>query len=183
VDWAVALAAGYVATKITDQAQRALWQATPECEKAREPDVPDGSSARSAARLLCEWCSIEPTHERLSRLKTVVHYGLGLGWGSIYGFLRRRDSMRPLAAGVLTGTSLSLVIDEALNPLLGITPPAHRYPASSHARGFLTHLIYGLAVAAAAEGLHRLVSHGQARWSMLEADSDSPPRLAVTARR
>lgn len=166
-DWAIALAAGYVATKLTDQAQRALWQATPESEKAREPQTQDGSSARSAARLLCEWCGFEPTDQRLRRLKKVVHYGLGLGWGSVYGFLRRRDGMSPLAAGIATGSSLSIIIDEGLNPVLGITPPPKAYPPSSHARGLATHLVYGLAVAVTAEGLHRLAHHGQARWSMI----------------
>lgn len=156
-DWGIALAAGYVATKVTDGAQGALWNATPATEKAREPAVAETSSARSAAHLLCDWCGLEPTERRVARLKRALHYGLGLGWGTVYGLSRRRAGANPLAAGVLTGTSLSLIVDEALNPLLGITPPARAYPASSHLRGLLTHLIYGLAVAACAEPLYRLL--------------------------
>jgi hypothetical protein len=161
-DWAVALAAGYVATKVTDRAQRALWRATPKSEKAREPEAPQGSSAKSAAQLLCEWCGITPTEPRLRLLKQSIHYGLGIGWGSIYGFLRRQSKMTPIGAGVVTGTSLSLIIDEALNPALGITPPAREYPTSSHIRGLFTHLVYGLALAAVAEGLYRLAQQPRA---------------------
>lgn len=157
-DWGIALIAGYLATRVTDRAQRALWRVTPDCEKAREPATRDQSSAQAAARLLCHWGHIEPTDARLRRLKKVVHYGLGLGWGGVYGWLRRNRRVDPLSAGVITGLSLSLVVDETLNPVLGITPPPQAYPTSSHLRGLATHLVYGLTVAVAAEGLHRLAS-------------------------
>lgn len=155
-DWAIALVAGYFATRVTDRAQSLLWRATPEHEKAREPAGSETSSARSAARLLCVWCGLRPTEPRVRVFKKGLHYGLGLGWGTVYGYSRRRAGARPLLSGVLTGTSLSLIVDEGLNPLLGITPAPRKYPASSHLRGLLAHLVYGLAVACCAEPLYRL---------------------------
>ncbi|QKT02629.1 hypothetical protein HUS23_01725 [Ectothiorhodospiraceae bacterium 2226] len=162
-DWAIALAAGYLATKVTEQAQVLLWRATPPSARAREPRLPEGSSARQAARLVCDAAGIEPRPERLGFMKRCIHYGLGLGWGSVYGFLRRRSRMRPLGAGIVAGASMSLIVDETLNPALGITPPSEAYPASAHLRGFASHLVYGLALAGAAEGLHWLVERAGRR--------------------
>jgi hypothetical protein len=154
VDLGIGMLAGLLATKITDRAQHLLWKATPASEKAREPST-EGSSAQSAAALLCRAVGAEPNERELGVLKNIVHYGLGAGWGSLYSFMRRYSGMSPLGAGIATGSSLSLIIDEALNPALGITPPSSAYPVSSHLRGYLTHLVYGLAIAVTAEALHR----------------------------
>jgi uncharacterized membrane protein YagU involved in acid resistance len=156
VDLAVGVAAGLVATRVTDRAQRALYRLTPPSEKAREPDFPQGSSAMVAAQKTVELLDVEPDEDGLKALKSAIHYGLGLGWGALYGLLRRYSQMTPIGAGTVTGASLSLIIDEALSPALGITAPSRCYPVSSHARGLLTHLIYGLVLAAVAEGLYRL---------------------------
>lgn len=150
----IGMLAGLFATKVTDRAQRALWKATPASEKDEEPNV-ESSSAQSAASLLCRHFGIEPTERELRILKNAVHYGLGAGWGSLYGLMRRYSGMTPIGAGFATGASLSLIIDEALNPALGITPPSRAYPVSSHVRGFMTHLVYGFSIALAAEAFHR----------------------------
>ena len=47
--------------------------------------------------------------------------------------------------------------NEALCPALGLSAPNRCYPASSHVRGFVTHLVYGLALAASAEALYRVI--------------------------
>lgn len=150
----IGILAGLVATEVTDRAQHVLWKATPASEKVREPSLEE-SSAGSAAVRLCQALGVEPNDRELGILKNLVHYGLGAGWGSLYGLMRRYSGMSPLGAGIATGSSLSLIIDEALNPALGITPPSSAYPASSHLRGYLTHLIYGLTIAVTAEALHR----------------------------
>ena len=59
---------------------------------------------------------------------TAVHYGLGMAWGPVYGLLRRHGRMQPLGAGVLTGASLSLIVDEGLSPALGFSAPNRDYP-------------------------------------------------------
>lgn len=183
LDWAIALIAGYIATKVTDGAQRALWRATPESEKAREPETLHPSSAKSAAHLLCERCGITPTEPRLRLFKKIIHYGLGVGWGSVYGLLRRESDMSARGAGIAAGASMSLIVDEALNPMFGITPPARAYPASAHVRGLLTHLVYGFALAVAAEGMYRLVRSGGAhrRGAGRPPASSSPLVMPVRA--
>src|SRR3954451_21678651 len=88
------------------------------------------------------------------------HYGLGMAWGPMYCLLRRHGGMQPLGAGALTGTTLSLIVDEGLAPALGFSAPNRDYPALTHVRGLLNHLAYGAAVAVTAEVLYRLTDTG-----------------------
>lgn len=178
IDWVAGLAGGYLATKVTDRAQRALWRATPQPEKAREPDLPEGSSAGAAARQLSQQVDAVPTERQLQLTKRGIHYGLGISWGWTYCLLRRYSGMSAPGAGIATGMILSLVVDEALNPALGITARSRTYPVSAHVRGFLTHIVYGLSVAAAAEALHRLGRYGS-QW----AEPSNPQRTIRTDRR
>lgn len=168
LDAAIGLAAGCVATKVTDLAQPSLSKATPESEKAREPEMPAGGSAMSAACKAVDLADVNAGQCELKTLRTVIHYGLGASWGLLYVFLRRNSGMSALGAGVVNGTALSLIIDEMVNPALNITPEASAYPMSSHLRGLVAHLIFGAAVAAASEVLH-LATTGNRNWSSREA--------------
>ncbi len=54
--------------------------------------------------------------------------------------------MPPVVAGLLTGLGLWAVFDEGLVPALGFSAPNGAYPLSTHLRGFVGHLAYGLTV-------------------------------------
>lgn len=56
-----------------------------------------------------------------------------------------------LLAGLGTGLSLELVVDEGLNSAFGFSAPPQAYPASTHVRGVIGHVVYGLSVAAITE--------------------------------
>jgi uncharacterized membrane protein YagU involved in acid resistance len=148
--------AGFVATAVTDQAERLLVRMTPPEARAREPEIPGGSSSKATASLLCRTIGFQPGEQALERIKNTIHYGLGSGWGPLYCLVRRRTGMPPGAAGLAVGTALSLLVDYLLNTVLGTTPPAHRFPPSAHVRGFLTHVVWGAAAAATAEALYRI---------------------------
>lgn len=45
---------------------------------------------------------------------------------------------------------MSLILDEGLVPALGLSAPNRDYPAFTHIRGALAHLVYGAAAALAA---------------------------------
>jgi uncharacterized membrane protein YagU involved in acid resistance len=167
LDVIVALAAGLVATRVNDRAQKVFYELTPDSEKAREPCAEPTSLV--AARKTAATIGLKPTRRELMRLKQAIHYGLGAGWGVLYALLRRRSHMNPFAAGVVTGSTLSLFIDETLCPTLGLSEPNSHYPASSHLRGFVTHLVYGLALAGSAEVLYRLAAPAR------RPDADGPP--------
>lgn len=159
LDVIIGCAAGIIATRTTDHVQKILWNLTPSSERRQEPKTRDGSSAKSAARLLMEQAGQEPSEDNLVRGKKAIHYGLGLMWGPLYCLLRRGSGMTPAGAGITSGAVLSVVVDESINPLLGISPPSRTFPTSAHLRGFATHLAWGLTAAVAAETLHQLLQH------------------------
>jgi uncharacterized membrane protein YagU involved in acid resistance len=154
-DLAIGAVAGLVATRITDRVEVALDGMTPAAAKAREPHIPEGSSAKSTASLLCRMLGFEPSERTLLWVKNTIHYGLGASWGPLY-CLARRHGVHPATAGITAGTLLSLLVDDLLNTVLGTTPPAHRFPPSAHLRGLATHVAWGLAAAASAEALYAL---------------------------
>jgi uncharacterized membrane protein YagU involved in acid resistance len=157
VDLAVGLAAGYVATKITKQGQMALWKLTPELTRKEEQQIRPGPPPKMAAKQTAKWLDLDLDQKQMKTLAQGLHYGLGLGWAPMYGLLRRYSRMSPVGAGIITGMSMSIIVDEALNPALGFTAPSEAYPPAAHIRGVLGHLLYGLAVAGAAEVLYRLI--------------------------
>jgi aspartate/methionine/tyrosine aminotransferase len=59
LDSVIGLTTGFVDTKATDRVQRALWRATPRSEKAREPNLPESSSAKAAARKLSKEAGVD----------------------------------------------------------------------------------------------------------------------------
>lgn len=155
VDVAVGLIAGLVATKVYGLAQEPLQHPTPGHVKEREARLRPEPTSRVAARKLAQGLGYRLDGPRLDLATMALHYGVGMAWGPLYGLLRRRARMAPLGAGFVTGAALSLVLDEALVPALGFSAPNREFPAATHLRGFVNHLVYGAAVALAAEALYR----------------------------
>lgn len=155
-DIAVGLLAGWVATQVTNLAQRPLRRATPEHIDRHEEKVrPGASSSLVAARKLAEILDVAPSQGRDARWGKAIHLAVGMGWGPVYGLLRRYGGLRPVGAALASGSAMSLILDEALVPALGLSAPCHHYPTFTRVRGFIAHLVYGAAVAMAAEGLGR----------------------------
>ena len=61
------------------------------------------------------------------------------------------SALGPVAAGLVTGASQSLLLDELITPAIGASAPNRAYPASTHLRGLAAHLAYGLGIAAVTE--------------------------------
>jgi uncharacterized membrane protein YagU involved in acid resistance len=167
LDVAVGLTAGLVATKVYGFAQQAFYRPMPrhirqQEEQARPAPSSEVAAERTAASL---GYSLDERQRKLAG--SLVHYGLGAAWGPLYGLLRRHGGMHPLGAGVLTGATLSLIVDEGLTPALGFSAPNRDYPALTHVRGFLNHLAYGAAVAGTAEALYWLTDAGPERSKSL----------------
>jgi uncharacterized membrane protein YagU involved in acid resistance len=157
VDVAIGISAGLLATWATDLAQGPLRRTTPDSVKRREERVSPGpSSSHVAARRIAEELGRPLDDRRVGAAAKAVHYGLGMAWGPIYGLLRRHGGMRPLGAGLAAGASLALIVDEGLTPALGFSAPNRDYPAVTHIRGFLAHLVWGAAAALTTEAMHRL---------------------------
>ena len=159
-DVVVGLAAGLVATSVYGLVQDALYGSTPKHVRRREERVRPAPSSEVAAEKAAAGLGYSLDERQRDLAGTTIHYGLGAAWGPTYGLLRRHGGMQPLGAGVLTGVSLSLIVDEGLSPALGFSAPNQAYPALTHVRGVLNHLAYGAAVAATAEVLYRLTDTG-----------------------
>ena len=163
VDVTVGLAAGLAATLVTNLAQRPLRSMTPESVDWHEKRVrPGASSSLVAARKLCEAMDLDPSPRRHEMSGKAIHLATGMGWGPVYGLLRRYAGLRPVTAALASGTAMSLILDEYLVPALGLSAPNHHYPNFTRARGLVAHLVYGAAAAVATEGLVRSLGRAPA---------------------
>lgn len=140
--------------------QQALYRLTPENARKREEQVRAGPPPRIAAQKTAAQVEVDLGGERLDKISMAVHYGLGLARRPVYGFLRHFSGMQPLGAGVATGATMSLIIDEALTPALGYSASSRDYPTATHIRGLVAHLLFGLVVGLSAEALYRLAPAG-----------------------
>lgn len=155
---------GYVGTQVLERVSMKLYELKPEEDRKREEEVRPGPPFYIAAKKTTEALGLELSEEQLQNLATYVfHYGLGMGWGPTYTFLRRRSDLNPVSAGLLSGAALSLLVDEGITPLLGFSAPNRDYPLSTHLSGFVAHLAFGLGVAATAEAIYWLGGNGSSK--------------------
>lgn len=159
-DVAIGLTAGLLATAMTGPIQKLLYPLTPTSAKRREEHVRPGSPTEIAAKKLAAEANAELTRPQVQNAATAIHYASGMPWGVVYAFLRRRSGMSPVGAALATGASMSIILDEALTPALGLSAPDRDYPAATHVRGFAAHLAFGAMAAATAELLYRLTDTG-----------------------
>lgn len=87
----------------------------------------------------------------------VVHYSFGAVLGALYVLVGRRYSALRAGYGVAYGAGVSIVADELLVPAIGLSPPPTEVPAKSHLYGFISHLVFGIAL----EGSRRLMARGR----------------------
>ncbi len=160
-DVATGMIGGYVGTKVMEPVSMKLYELEPEEDRKREDEARPGPPFLIAARKTTEGLGMELSEEQLQKVATYVfHYGLGMGWGPPYAFLRRRTDLGPVSAGLLTGALMSLIVDEGMTPLFGFSAPNRDYPLVTHLRGFAAHLAFGLGVAGTVEAIYWLGRNG-----------------------
>jgi len=141
-----------VATKAMEPVTTKLYERASEADRQREQRVSPGVPYRVAAEKMSGRLGLRLSDRQLDRAGPVLHYGLGIGWAPLYVLLRRWWRMPAPQAGIVTGLALFAIVDEGLNPIIGSSAPPQAYPLSTHVRGFVGHLAYGLVLAAAVEG-------------------------------
>ncbi len=155
---------GYVGTKVMEPVSMKLYELESEEDRRKEDEARPGPPYLIATRKTTEAMGLELSEERLQKVATYVfHYGLGMGWGPPYAFLRRRTSLGPVSAGLLTAAAMSLLVDEGMTPLLGFSAPNRADPVATHLRGFAAHLAFGLGVAGTVEAIRWLGRNGGVR--------------------
>jgi uncharacterized membrane protein YagU involved in acid resistance len=160
-DIGIGLVSGYVGTKVMERVSMKRYEWESEAARQQEDAVRPGPPYEIAAQKTADLVGVELSEPQVKQAGMVVHYGLGMSWGPVYTLVRTFADLNPVAAGLLTGAAMSLVVDEGLTPTLGFSAPNSAYPLQTHLRGFVAHLAFGLGVAATAELLSWLGQNAQ----------------------
>jgi uncharacterized membrane protein YagU involved in acid resistance len=139
--------AGAAAVWLMDLVTTAMLDGQPPEVTAREEAAqPNGKPAlvNLVERLEAEY-EVELSDDQRESLVQVLHYGLGVLPGAVYGALRSRVPLVGTANGLLYGLLLYVVNDEYLNSRLGFAAPFGAYPVESHWRGLVGHAVLGAA--------------------------------------
>ena len=81
--------------------------------------------------------------EERQRGGTILQWATGIGTGMVYAGIRSRLPGSGLPRGLAYGAGFSLVVDEGIVPLLGLSPGPSAFPWQTHARGLVGHLVFG----------------------------------------
>jgi uncharacterized membrane protein YagU involved in acid resistance len=138
--------AGAAGTFVITKAMGALSQIQSDADKKREHDLIPEPPTEKLARRVSATVGIELDSSTKTSMGKAVQWGYGIFWGAAYGVLRRRFPQISWAGGLPFGVGLGLVGNGVLLPLMDLTPPAHHFPISAHARSILSHYAYGTAV-------------------------------------
>jgi hypothetical protein len=137
-DAAIAAGAGFAGTKAMEQFNMKTYQLESEEDREREEAVRPGPPPRMAAeKLSSRVLGIELDEAQAMKAGMVFHQLTGLSWTPVYVLLRRRLGWSPVAAGLATGASMSVILDEIItrrsqrrHPTPS-TPPPHTSGRSS----------------------------------------------------
>ena len=151
---AAGVAAGLLAAWIMDRWQAGASPLLSTYQEKAGVTSPGGDATAKAADALSRFARGRPVSDddrAAAGLK--VHYAFGAILGGAYAVVAGRWG--GVTAGFGSGFSLlvDLLFDEALVPALKLSAPDRDYPASSHAYGVVSHLIFGVAL----EGGRRLL--------------------------
>lgn len=92
--------------------------------------------------------------EHADRVKNVVHWAYGSSWGAVYALIEESVG-QPVVSGVAL-TSGVMVADYTMLPAMKLYDPPWEYDGPTLARDFASHLVHGLAIAAAYRALDPL---------------------------
>ncbi|MGH3570226.1 MAG: DUF1440 domain-containing protein [Pseudonocardiaceae bacterium] len=138
--------AGYLGTKAMEPVSEKRYTLESDTDRAREDAVRPGPSYRIAAEKITRLIGLRRDDQQLDTAALVFRYGLVIFWAPLYALLRRAIGLRPITAGLATGSAMSLLADELMTPAAGFSAPNRAYPLATHLRGFTGHLAFGLAV-------------------------------------
>jgi uncharacterized membrane protein YagU involved in acid resistance len=150
----IGMIAGLVATQVTNFAQGPLQRMTPDAVKQQEQRNRLGdTTSLVAVRRVADYVGASPSQRQMTWLGRTIHFGVGMAWGPVYRLVRSYSGLGPFGAGLITGTTMSLILDEGVVPACGLSAANREQPLFTHVRGFLAHLVYGAVVALVTERL------------------------------
>lgn len=149
--------AGAAATWLMTQATTWMYEHEGDEAKQRENEARgDRSAYEVAAEKAAGLAGTELSKEQRAQAGLAIHWATGVGAGIVYALLRRRRPGAAAGKGLAFGTGFYLLLDELVNPLLGLTPGPQAFPWQAHARGLGGHLAFGATTELVLEGLDRV---------------------------
>jgi hypothetical protein len=136
--------AGALATYVMNWTTTRLYDQESEAVQKRENEARGGQSAYvNAAESLARSAGWELSDEAKGRGGTAIHWATGVIAGMKYAVFRRHWPAVAAGFGLPFGAAFFLVMDELMNPLLGLTPGPAEFPWQTHARGLGGHFAFG----------------------------------------
>jgi len=143
---------------------QSLQQGSPDHGIGRElqergSDAPDDNAAVRAGNAV----SVFVFNHKLSKPEkevagAIAHYAMGATSGAIYGAVAEIVPLTTMAEGVPFGAAVWAIADEAIVPALGLSKSASKYPLSTHAYSFASHLVFGLTTEVVRRNIRRALA-------------------------
>ena len=138
--------AGLVGAYAMERFQK-LWTET--AEQARPKQVAgaakdEPTTVRAAERVTETVLHTELPEEVKPVAGEVVHYGMGMFSGAIYGTFAEILPIARAGNGLVFGAVLWWLADNTAVPAVGLSKKPSAYPPSTHAYALSSHLVYGL---------------------------------------
>jgi hypothetical protein len=144
---------GLVAGAAGTAAMTAWQELLPRLKADRGDGEEEEPAPAQAARKVLGAAGLEPPRSWTPVLAHAAHWAYGVGWGGVYGLLRRRRD-HPLLAGAAFGLGVWTASYAQLVPL-GVYEPPWADPPQALAEDLSYHAVYGLGVAGAYAALAR----------------------------
>jgi hypothetical protein len=139
--------AGGVATWVMDVVTTKVqsYQSTADAEREKAAWPNGQPSVDNLVDLATTTLGVKLDKRQKAAASTITHYALGAVPGAGYALLRNHIPLLGAGRGLVFGLLLFGVNDELLNTALGLAGPPEAYPASSHVRGLIGHVVLGVA--------------------------------------
>lgn len=146
-DMLTGVAAGAIGVWVMDQVDWYMYDhEDPEARRRTQEVRPGGGldPAHVIANKVAGAVGAELSPRQPNPAGIAAHYWLGIGPAALYGALQDRIPAVGAGRGTLYGLGLFLVQDEFLNAAIGLSARPNQYPWQAHARGFVSHLVFGI---------------------------------------
>jgi hypothetical protein len=145
-----------LATYVMDGAAEALYALTSDEDKAKEQSAqPKSALSLAAERILVAVGSDASDEALVGRVGNALHWAFGTSSGALYGLLDATVPRFHRSLGAPLTVAL-IAFDEFGLAALGLAQTPEHYPAATHVRSVLAHLVYGAVLAVGYRGLIHL---------------------------
>lgn len=173
----IGVVAGISAAAIMNQFQALVSTLSQNEDSGSDEGEKGKPTTVKTADMISEAVLSEPVPEKMQSIAgAAVHYGFGAFLGGLYGAIGAAKPGVRTGFGTAYGAAAALVADEAMVPALGLSPPPQETPASTHAFGMISHLVFGIALEGSRRIIEALISPKDEKSHADNSDENSEPR-------